>query len=65
MARDRLGRYAYKQDAAALVIGAGLLLTLFLVLNHFNAARLDTVNARNCAVYGMQPDCRTALDAAN
>lgn len=65
MNRDRAGRYSAGTDAAQMVIGAVLLVGLYLVLNHFNAARLDQVNAYNCAVTGTQPDCVTSLNAAN
>lgn len=65
MNRDRAGRYSEKNDVVQIVVGAVLLAALYLVLNHFNAARLDQVNAANCAVTGTMPDCVTSLNAAN
>lgn len=61
MNRDRAGRYSEGTDVLQMVVGAVLLVTLYLVLNHFNAARLDQVNAYNCAVTGYQADCVTPL----
>lgn len=56
--RDRKGRYA-KDDVWAMV---GLVVVLggfVLILNHFNASRLDAYSQHYCQdVYGLSADCK-------
>lgn len=66
MTRNYNGQYAKSNDAFALVLGVILLATLALVLNHFNAARLDEVSKNNCLVTTGHADCSPAtLNEAN
>jgi hypothetical protein len=64
--RDYQGKYAKKESIWSGVFGIVILATLFLVLNHFNAARLDEVSKNNCLVTTGNADCSPlSLNAAN
>lgn len=60
MNRDLEGRFVKRSEGVwAMVFGIVLLATLVLVLNHFNAARLDQYSKNYCTqVYGLSEDCR-------
>lgn len=62
--RDYRGRYANKpnDNVWAGVFGIVILAVFVMALNATQSKRLDEVNAHQCAVYGMQPDCKTPLD---
>jgi hypothetical protein len=63
MNRDLEGRYAKKSSVWANLFGLVLLAVLVLALNATQSKRLDEYNDHVCAVYGMQSDCKTPLEA--
>lgn len=60
MTRNYKGQYARSNDAFSLVLGVLLLGTLWLVLNHFNGARLDEYSKANCIATTGNADCSPA-----
>lgn len=58
MKRDYLGRYDRKDSVWPMVFGVFILAVFVLVLNHYNAARLDQYNNHICYdVYGLDNSC--------
>lgn len=56
--RDRKGRYT-GNDAWSMVFLALILGSFILILNHFNASRLDEYSQHYCQdVYGLNADCK-------
>ncbi len=63
--RDRAGKYTKGSNALAGVFGIVILATFYLVLNHFNAARLDKVSDHNCAVTNENGHCIGFIESLN
>lgn len=60
MNRDLEGRFVKRSEGVwSFVVGIVLLAVMVLVLNHFNAARLDQYSKNYCTeVYGLTEDCK-------